>query len=328
MSLETDVQQPQWEDLVLRPEEKNTPKAAAPVSAPVPPVAVAPKASAPAAAPVAPAAAPVQPQRQDLPASYLTHELRAPVTAIRLGLEILQEQVEGRLHDDEKQMLSVAVRNTARLETLVNDIMDYSKIMAGKLSITKEPCDARGLLNEAADGLRAMAIAQGVKLVVDDGEPLPRISAEGRRVVQVLTNLLSNAIKFTPARGRVTVSAELGKHEHAGTIVFKVKDTGKGIPAGDIEKIFDMFIQSSGSNQKKAEGTGLGLTLARLMVELHGGRIWADSWRGVGATFYFTVPITAEDLGRKVKVYPKPLEYHGLLVSMTKRLNAFVALFV
>ena len=325
MSLETDVQQPQWEDLVLRPEERKPSAAAAAVPAPVAPVVVAPKAPA---AQAAPAPAPVQAQRPDLPASYLTHELRAPVTAIRLGLEILQEQVEGRLHDDEKQMLNVAVRNTARLETLVNDIMDYSKIMAGKLQIAKEPCDARALVNEAADGLRAMAIAQGVKLVVDEGEPLPRVSAEGRRVVQVLTNLLSNAIKFTPARGRVTVSAELGKHEHAGTIVFKVKDTGKGIPAQDIEKIFDMFIQSGTNNTKKAEGTGLGLTLARLMVELHGGRIWADSWRGVGATFYFTVPITAEDLGRKVKVYPKPLEYHGLLVSMTKRLNAFIALFV
>ena len=305
MSIETDIQQPQWEDLVLRPEDR--------VVSPAP-------ASAPAKT------APVQAVRPDLQASYLTHELRAPVTAIRLGLEILQEQVEGRLHAEEKQMLAVAVRNTARLEGLVNDIMDYSKIMAGKLGITKENCDPRALLNEAADGLRATALAQGVKLAVDDCEPLPEISAESRRVIQVLTNLVSNAIKFTPARGRVTVTAEKGKYEHEGTILFKVKDTGRGIPAEDIEKIFDMFIQSS--NTKQSEGTGLGLTLARLMVELHGGRIWADSWRGAGATFCFTIPISQDALGRKVEVYPKPLEYTGLLLSVAKRFNAFVALFV
>ena len=315
MSLQTDIQQPQWEDLVLRPEERAAQKAA-PVKAPAAPSAHA-----------APIPAPVSTRRQqELPASYLTHELRAPVTAIRLGLEILQEQVQGRLHADEKQMLDVAVRNTARLEGLVNDIMDFSKIMAGKLNITKEPCDPRALINEAGDSLRAMAIAQSVKLVLDDGEPLPRVAAEGRRVVQIITNLLSNAIKFTPARGRVTVTAERGTFEHEGTIVFKVKDTGRGIPAQDIEKIFDMFIQSG--NTKQSEGTGLGLTLARLMVEMHGGRIWADSWRGIGATFYFTIPIVAEDLGRKVAVYPKPLEYTGLVMSMAKRMNAILALFV
>jgi signal transduction histidine kinase len=314
--MSTEIQQAQWEDLVLRPEEKTTPRPSAVSAAPLAPAAV----PATVAINTVPAV-----QRPDLQASYLTHELRAPVTAIRLGLEILQEQIEGRLQDDEKQMLTVAVRNTARLEGLVNDIMDYSKIMAGKLTVTKEACEPRVLITEAVESLRATAIAQGVKLVIDC-EALPEISAESRRVVQVLTNLISNAIKYTPARGRVTVTAEKGKLDHEGTIVFKVKDTGRGIPAEDVEKIFDMFIQSS--NTKQSEGTGLGLTLARLMVQLHGGRIWADSWRGVGATFCFTIPIASEAQGRKVQAYPRPLEYHGLLVSMAKRFNSFLALFV
>ncbi len=312
MDAHIDIQQPQWEDLALSPAEREAVVAPAPVQ-----TAVQVPVPSPRPAPAA------QPQ---LPAAYLTHELRAPVTAIRLGLEILQEQIEGRLQPSEQQMLSVAVRNTARLETLVNDIMDYSKVVAGKLSIEKTPCEPRGLIRDAADGLRATALAQGVKLVLADGEPLPRIAAEPRRIVQILTNLISNGIKFTPARGRVTISAELGKREHEGTVLFKVKDTGRGIPAQDLEKIFDMFTRCS--NVTEVEGTGLGLTLARQMVQLHGGRIWADSWRGVGATFLFTIPIVAEDLGRPIKVYPREREFSGLLVNLAKHLNAFLALFV
>lgn len=274
----------------------------------------------------APPAPPVKTVPQQLPASYLTHELRAPVTAIRLGLEILQEQLQGRLRDDERQMLSVAVRNTGRLEGLVNDIMDYSKIMAGMFELDRVPCDPRALCDEAVDGMQAVALSQGVKLAKEPGEPLPRVNAEARRVVQVLVNLLSNAVKYSPSRGTVWIGASRGKYEHAGTIVFKVKDMGRGIPAEDIHKIFDMFIQAG--NAKKGEGTGLGLTLSRLIVDRHGGRIWAESWKGAGSTFYFTIPICPDDLGKKVKVYPKPVEYSGLLVSIARRINAFLALFV
>ena len=291
--MEKTTEQPQWEDLVV----KN---------------------------PARPALA-RKPETKDVQASYLTHELRAPVTAIRLGLEILQEQVNKKLDADERHMLSVAVRNTSRLESLVNDIMDFSKMTAGKMPLHKEPCDARELVSEAVDSMRAMAISKGVKLFKEEGEPLPRVLAEPGRVVQVLTNLISNAVKFTPPRGRVVVSVKPGRFEHEGTLIFKVKDNGKGIPCQDIEKVFDMFVQSS--NVKKSEGTGLGLTLARLMVELHGGRIWAESWKEVGASFSFTVPIAPQDLAQRVAVYPKPLEYSGLLVTLARRINAFLALF-
>jgi signal transduction histidine kinase len=305
---------PAWEDLVLRPEERT-----APVET-VQPATVAMDSG------VVAQPQPASTQPQSLPASYLTHELRAPVTAIRLGLEILQEQVDLRLQPDERQMLALAVKNTARLEGLVNDIMDFSKIMAGRLKAERVACDPRELMRDAVDGMRSMAVAKGVKLAFDDTEPLPRINAEPRRIIQILTNLISNGIKYTPVRGTVTISAKVGTREHAGTIVFKVKDTGRGIPAKDLDKIFDMFIQSG--NTKAAEGTGLGLTLARLMVDLHGGRIWAESWREVGATFFFTIPIAREDLRRPIEVYPKEVEVTGLLVSLAKRFNSFLALFV
>ena len=294
----------QWEDLVIRePEVKRAPapfvvKAAASRSA------------------------------HQVQAAYLAHELRAPVTSIRLGLEILSEQVQGRLESDEGQMLQLAIKNTIRLEGLVNDIMDYSKIAAGKMAIVKEACDARALTDDAVDAMKAAATAKGVKIVKDVGPMLPRVSAESRRVVQVLINLLSNSIKFTPARGTVTVAVSEGRHEHEGTLMFKVKDTGAGIATDQLEKIFGMFEQASSSNVKSAAGTGLGLTLARAMVELHGGRIWAESWQGCGATFCFTLPIATDDQTRPIEVYAQPLQVHGLIAEFARRFNAFLAMVV
>ena len=289
------TQQPQWEDLVIR---ENA----------IPAVLRRP-----------------EPKVQ---AAYLTHELRAPVTSIRLSLEILSEQIESRLQADEKRMLALAIRNTMRLEGLVNDIMDYSKIAAGKLAIVKEPCDARTLLDDAADALRATATAKGVRITKDCSPLLPRCLAENRRVVQVLMNLISNAIKFTPARGLVTVMVCEGTHQHAGTLLFKVKDTGCGIASDDLESIFGLFEQAGGSQQRLAQGTGLGLTLARAMVELHGGRIWAESWQGSGSTFCFTIPIAPADMLHPVEAYVEPLRLHGLLADAARRFNAFLAMFV
>ncbi len=269
-----------------------------------------------------------QPQTSEpIMASYLTHELRAPVTAIRLGLEILQEQLGSRLAVDERQMLNLAVKNTGRLQGLVNDIMDYTKLLSGCMKLARKPSHPRSMIAEAVDGLQAWAISKGIRLLKVDGAPLPRVSADSDRIVQILTNMISNALKFTPARGIVSVSASEGFGEHEGTLVFKVKDTGRGISQKDLKNIFECF-QQAATNGKKSDGTGLGLTLAKSMVELHGGRIWAESWQGLGATFCFTVPIVPEDLPAKVNVYPEPVKYHGLLVNVYRRMNSFIAAFI
>jgi len=262
----------------------------------------------------------------ELDPACLTHELRAPVTALRLGLQILQEQTKGKLSGHERQMLELALRSTGRLEGLVNDVMDYSRCASGGVKVGKNLCDARSIISETVGGLQSLALAHGVKLIKDDALPLPRIEADPVRVIQILTNLISNAIKFTPAQGRVTVSVALGRFEHEGTLLFKVKDTGQGIPQNELETIFDPFVQAS--HTKPNEGTGLGLSLSRMMVELHGGRIWAESWPGLGATFSFTIPISAREMTRKVSAYPKVAEYSGLLFSFSRRLNAFLAFFV
>lgn len=223
-------------------------------------------------------------------AGYMAHELRAPLTAINLTLEILREQLDERLQPDERQILNIALKNSDRLGGLINDIMDFSKLQAGKIELQTRREDPNGLIGETVESLKAWSISKEVRLFcASQDERLPAVVADGKRIAQILTNLLSNALKFTPAGGSVAVSAALGRREKAGMVIFAVKDTGCGIAAADFEKIFRSFEQSS--NVKSAEGTGLGLTLAKAMVELHGGRIWVESVQGMGSTFYFSLPV-------------------------------------
>lgn len=256
--------------------------------------------------------------------SYMTHELRAPLTSIRSALGILEMQLTSRMTPEDAQILKMALRNADRLNGLIDDIMDYSKLRAGKMSVDAAPVSPEELMQEAAESLRSWAVSKGVRLArADSDEPLPKVYADKRRTVQVLTNLLSNAIKFTPAGGAVEVSAKLGAYEHAGTVVFRVKDTGPGIAPEDLEKIFHSFEQSA-LGEKSGQGTGLGLTLSKAMVQLQGGRIWAESWRGLGASLLFTAPLVRSD-ARPVRTYPKKIEYHGILVGLYRRMNSIVA---
>jgi signal transduction histidine kinase len=222
-----------------------------------------------------------------MPASYLTHELRAPVTAIRLGLELLQEQAGGRLDAGERQLLDASLKSAIRLATLINDIMDYAKSTAGRLTLEKRACDAAALISEAAAGLGAWARSKNIRIVEGGGGLVARLNADPARIVQVLTNLISNALKFTPSGGRVAIGVE----QKAYMAEFSVKDTGPGIPGDKLESIFEAFEQATHLGSKVCEGTGLGLTLSRKLIALHGGRIWAQSRPGEGAAFFFTVPL-------------------------------------
>ncbi|PCI35401.1 MAG: hypothetical protein COB53_11050 [Elusimicrobia bacterium] len=263
-------------------------------------------------------------EREEKLSSYMTHELRAPLTSVRSALGLLEDDLKGRLTAQETQTFALAIRNADRLNGLIDDIMDYAKLRDGKMQMVLEPLGPEELLQEAIDSLRAWALKKGVRVVREEAdEPLPRISGDRRRIVQVLTNLLSNAIKFTPAGRKITLSAILGKHQHLGTVRFRVKDQGQGIPHTHLEKIFVCFEQSA-VGVKTSQGTGLGLTLAKAMIEAMSGRIWAESWKGLGADLIFTLPIAVGETSKKVKVYPKPVEYHGLLVGLFQRMNAVV----
>ena len=239
--------------------------------------------------------------------SYMTHELRAPLTSIRSALGILEMQLNGRLAAEESSVLRMALRNAERLSLLINDIMDFTKVQAGKLTMEAAPVQPEEILQEAVDSLRAWAVSKGIRMIrVERDEPLPRVLADRKRMVQVVTNLLSNAIKFTPQGGKIDVSARLGGYDHIGTVVFRVKDSGPGIDPSNLKVIFKTFEQSA-LGAKTGSGTGLGLTLSKAMVELQGGRIWAESWKGLGASFLFTAPIFSGDTTAPVRLASAPV---------------------
>ena len=171
---------------------------------------------------------------QDLPPSYLTHELRAPITAVRLGLEMLRDSLGSRLTHQEDGLLSIAIKNSSRMEGLIDDILDWAKISAGKMDVRLSSVAAGEIVREAAEGLQALAIAKGIRLTREEPEALGPIMAEPKRLQQVLVNLITNAVKFTPPRGRVVVSIKAGRGEHEGTAVFRVKDSGPGMSADEL----------------------------------------------------------------------------------------------
>jgi signal transduction histidine kinase/CheY-like chemotaxis protein len=232
--------------------------------------------------------------------SVVSHELRTPLTAIRGSLGLLASGKMGTLEERGQRMLEIAAQNTDRLVRLINDLLDIEKIESGKTSIEKQVVDAAGLMRGAADAVAPMAEKAGVELSV---QPLAAtLSADPDRIDQVLTNLLSNAIKFSTDGGHVSLGAE----RRAGETVFWVRDSGRGIPADKVGLIFERFLQVDSSDARQKGGTGLGLPIARRIVEQHGGEMWVDSLWGEGSTFFFSLP-DEETAGGMVEEDSRPL---------------------
>ncbi|MCB1747387.1 MAG: hypothetical protein KDK06_09440, partial [Gammaproteobacteria bacterium] len=173
------------------------------------------------------------------------------------------------------------------LLSLINDILDLSKIEAGRMELEVEDFDLRSALDNALTLIRERAERHGIALALETAAGLDGFRADQRKFKQVMLNLLSNAVKFTPDGGRITVRARLAE---ADLLEVAVADTGIGIAPEYLETIFEEFRQAGGSYTNKQEGTGLGLSLTRRIVELHGGSIGVESEPGAGATFTFTLP--------------------------------------
>lgn len=229
------------------------------------------------------------PDKDKLTSGYLTHELRAPLASVRFALELFMDKHAAALAPEDRHLLDIALRNTARLNLLIDDIMELSKIQTGRLSTHPEPLDPAQLARETAADMDAWAQSSGVKLTVAAAGGCPPVLADRRRTAQALTNLISNALKFTPRDGSITV-AVAADEKRPGFVLFSVKDTGCGIPPQDQKRIFGYFVQL-GPEEKRREGTGLGLPLARSMVEIQGGLMWVESRPGEGTTFKFTLPV-------------------------------------
>jgi len=215
----------------------------------------------------------------------MSHELRTPLNAIIGFSEVLAERLFGEVNDKQAEYLGDILQSGRHLLSLINDILDLSKIEAGRMELEKTGFDLSGAIDNTLTLVRERAHRRGIALEreVDDG--LARICADERKVKQVLLNLLSNALKFTPEGGRIEVRARAD----GAVVEIAVSDTGVGIAPEDQATVFEEFRQV-GTAARKVEGTGLGLAISRKFIELHGGRIWVASEVGEGSTFAFTLP--------------------------------------
>jgi signal transduction histidine kinase len=216
----------------------------------------------------------------------MSHELRTPLNAIIGFSEVLQERLFGELNEKQAEYTSDILTSGQHLLSLINEILDLSKVEAGRMELELASFDLPLAIDNARTFVRERAVKHGITLDVDVDDRLGEYVGDERKIKQILLNLLSNAVKFTPEGGRISITAN--KTENGAEI--SVSDTGVGIAPEDQPKIFEEFRQVGSDSTHKTEGTGLGLTLAKKFVELHGGRIWVESAVGKGSTFIFTLP--------------------------------------
>ena len=216
----------------------------------------------------------------------VSHELRTPLTAIIGSMEGLMDGILPASTETYGQIHAEA----ERLNRLVDDLQELSRMEAQAYELNRGPVDVSSLLQTVSKRLMPQAKSKDISLTSDLTSDLPHMFADEDRIIQVLINLTGNAIRYTPKNGRVTVGVKQENHE----VLFSVRDTGVGIPAEHLSNIFDRFYRVDASRSRSRQtggGSGIGLTIARALVEAHGGRIWAESaGEGRGSTFYFTIP--------------------------------------
>jgi signal transduction histidine kinase len=223
----------------------------------------------------------------------MSHELRTPLNAIIGFSEVLGERMFGELNEKQAEYTEDILSSGRHLLSLINEILDLSKVEAGRMELEVATFDLPLAIDNARTFVRERATKHGINLDVKVDEQLGDFVGDERKIKQILLNLLSNAVKFTPEGGRIGINAR----QADGAVEISVSDTGIGIASEDQAKIFEEFRQVGGDYAHKKEGTGLGLTLAKKFVELHGGKIWVESEIGKGSTFTFTLPTNVRGEG-------------------------------
>jgi len=225
----------------------------------------------------------------------MSHELRTPLNAIIGFSEILQDKHFGNLNERQEEYVRDILESGKHLLSLINDILDLSKVEARKMELELSQVDIKDLLESSLIMVKEKVFKHGIRLDLHIPQELEdlEITADERKLKQIMFNLLSNAVKFTPDGGAITVDARKEGEE----LIISVSDTGIGIAPEDQKKIFDEFYQVKSSMFDKTPGTGLGLSLAKRLVEMHGGRIWVESKGiGKGSRFSFVLPMKVEHL--------------------------------
>lgn len=218
--------------------------------------------------------------------SMVSHELRSPLAIIQGSMALINDGLAGLISEEQKEILGIGLKGVERLGRLINNVLDFQKIAAGKREYDFRENDIKATVQETFESLKFLSEPKGVDLRVKFGGSLPRIKFDKDGIIQVLTNLVGNAVKFTPG-GSVTISVQQENNE----IHVEVRDSGPGIKAEDIPRLFQPFEQLDQGKGRVKGGTGLGLAITREIVLAHGGRIWAESEIGKGSSFHFTLPI-------------------------------------
>jgi len=233
--------------------------------------------------------------------SITSHELRSPMTPMRAQLQMLQEGYFGKMNDKQKESVDIILRNTTRLDNIIQDFLEISRIEAARLKFTFIKTSLKPYIARLTEEMQAFLPEKKIALSVNIGQ-LPEIEMDPDRTMQVLRNLMTNAIKFTPDGGKMTVNVEAKNDQ----IFFSVRDTGIGIAKENQARIFEPFFQEEQTMYRKYSGTGLGLAICRGIVESQGGKIWFESEQGKGTTFFFTIPLEPVRDAKPIKVLFSP----------------------
>jgi signal transduction histidine kinase len=220
--------------------------------------------------------------------AMIAHDLRSPLMNITGVVEVMMDGMFGKVTEEQKKWLLRVQANSRSLIDLVSDFLDVSKLESGYVGISRELVDLAELIERGVENYRVLTLDKRISLTASIDSALPSVQADPRRLDQVLSNLISNAVKFTAEGGDIEVGAVLANE---ALVHVWVKDNGAGIAAEEIGEIFEKYRQGGNVKRSAHAGTGLGLVICKMIVEAHGGRIWAESREGKGSTFFFSLPL-------------------------------------
>jgi signal transduction histidine kinase len=225
--------------------------------------------------------------------SIISHELRTPLTTMKGFVKVLLEEDVGALNVQQKKFLTVVENAVERLSLLISDLLDISRIESGQFKVNIVPTSLDEIITHSVENIKNLVESKNIQLTIKLSKT-PPVLADRIRIGQVMDNLLSNAVKFTDYNGKITITTE----DRGDWVLVSVKDTGVGIPAKDLDKVFEKFYQVETSAGGRPLGVGLGLAIAKSIIELHNGHIWVESELGKGSNFQFLLPV-AKNLTQK-----------------------------
>jgi len=220
--------------------------------------------------------------------STVSHELRTPLASIKMAIDLISQETVGTINNDQKDVLGRAKQETDRLKRLIDDILDLTKIEAGKLQMNFMMNDIHRVIAQVTESQKDIVKSRGLYLKTEFDPKVPSVAFDSDRIIQVLDNLLGNAFKFTRHGGIIVRTQDKPLENH---VLVSIMDTGKGIAEKDLPKLFQKFQQIESAQENEEGGTGLGLAICREIITRHGGKIWAESQLGVGTTMNFILPI-------------------------------------